>query len=311
MEQNRQSISATLVRGLLESGKTTWIADFLREDPLPKPVLVIACEEGLEELPSLDGVHCVYIDGEADMTRERFLALEDQYQPASIVIECNAMWRAVGFAMPLRWRPERTVALLDGSMLPVQLSNLRTFLGPVLSRCDEIHINRLPSPEALRSCKASLRALLDNPKVVRLHCADGAHNLDDVPDDVPYDLDQPVVTIAPEHFVYWFHDCRDHPDRYNGKVIAVEGTVKRGPQLGQGEFAIGRMAITCCEADMSFLGYLAHYDGIESLERFAHVAVEARMTYRYLRQYDDVAPYLEVLRLTEHRPQQDYVSAIF
>ena len=65
MEQNRQSISATLVRGLLESGKTTWIADFLREDPLPKPVLVIACEEGLEELPSLDGVHCVYIDGEA------------------------------------------------------------------------------------------------------------------------------------------------------------------------------------------------------------------------------------------------------
>lgn len=77
MEQNRQSISATLVRGLLESGKTTWIADFLREDPLPKPVLVIACEEGLEELPSLDGVHCVYIDGEEDMTRERFLALED------------------------------------------------------------------------------------------------------------------------------------------------------------------------------------------------------------------------------------------
>ena len=62
------------------------------------------------------------------------------------------------------------------------------------------------------------------------------------------------------------------------------------------------MAITCCEADMSFLGYLAHYDGIEALERFAHVAVEARMTYRYLRHYDDVAPYLEVLRLTEHRP---------
>ena len=76
--------------------------------------------------------------------------------------------------------------------------------------------------------------MLDNPKVVRLHCADGEHGLDDVPDDVPYDLDQPVVTIAPEHFVYWFHDCRDHPDRYNGKIIAVEGTVKRGPQLGPG-----------------------------------------------------------------------------
>lgn len=311
MKQNHQTIPVTLIRGLLESGKTTFLRRFLADSPPQKPILVIACEEGLEELEPMEGVTCVYIDGEEDMTRQRFEALEEQYHPASIVIECNAMWRAVGFAMPLWWRPERTVALLDGSMLSMHLSNLRAFLGPVLSRCDEIHINRLTTPQQLEGCKASLRALLDDPRVVRLHCGEQEYTLDDVPDRLPYDMDAPVIAIGPENFVFWYLDCRDHPKRYAGKVIALSGTVKRGPQLHPGEFAIGSLAITCCEADMRFLGYLAHYDGLEDLPRFAHVAVEARMEYRYLRQYGGEAPYLEVLKLTEQEPQQDYVSAIF
>ena len=313
MEQTHPTIPVTLVRGLLEAGKTTWIRETLQKAPVPpgERLLLIACEEGLEEWDETPGVTAVLLDGEAELDRTYFTELEARHRPTAVLIECNAMWRAVGFAMPRWWRVVRTVALLDGSMLPVQLGNLRAYLGPMLARCDEIHVNRLTVPEQLRACKASLRPLLDRPEAVYLHCRDGEYGLEDVPDLVPYDLERAVVPIAPEHFVYWFYDCRDHPGRYEGKIVALEGTVKKAPHLPPGVFALGRVAVTCCEADMQFLGYLGRYDAIDAVAQFAWVAVEAKITYRYLRQYGGTAPFLEVLRLTETPPEASAVPTGF
>ena len=36
-------------------------------------------------------------------------------------------------------------------------------------------------------------------------------------DEMPFDIDAPVIDILPEDYGIWFVDSMDHPDRYVGK----------------------------------------------------------------------------------------------
>ena len=40
-------------------------------------------------------------------------------------------------------------------------------------------------------------------------------------DDVPYDLNAPVIEIPREDYGIWYVDVMENPDRYKGKVIEL------------------------------------------------------------------------------------------
>ena len=77
----------------------------------------------------------------------------------------------------------------------------------------------------------------------------------------------------------------EHPDRYDGKNITYTGMVMRPNDFPEGFFVPGRMAMTCCANDMTFLGYACKYEGASKLIERQWVKVTATI------KIEEFAPY--------------------
>lgn len=312
-----QFIPVTLIRGFLDAGKTTLINRLAGDGSLYSDkdhILLLSCEEGEtafdDAVLAQKNLTVIGLEDESYLNREYLEQLDSFHMPSKVIIECNVMWKMVEFELPQNWKTDKRIAVLCGPTLGLYLDNMRAFLGPMLSRCDQIFINRCDSggPDMLCPVKAKLRPLLDNTPAVLIESRGGFYDFDAVRDIIPYPLEDDPVVITPENYVYWYYDCQDHQSRYEGRRISVEASVKKSPFLGTGGFALGRIAITCCEADMEFLGYTAYYDSIESIPQFAHVHAEARIRYRFMKNYNAVMPYLEVLGMEPLSPDDSAVT---
>mgnify|MGYP007000006915 CR=1 FL=1 len=52
-------------------------------------------------------------------------------------------------------------------------------------------------------------------------------------DDVPYDLDAPVIEIPREDYGIWYVDMMENPARYRGKVIEITAKVLKPSDFRQ------------------------------------------------------------------------------
>lgn len=298
----KDTIPVILVRGFLDAGKTTWINHMAASGRLDLDhLLVLSCEDGetaFDNTVFQEHTTFIHLEDESQLKQEYLCQVASCCHPSVIVIECNTMWKMIEFEFPENWETVKRIAVLSAPTLGLYLDNMRALLGPMLSRCDEILINRCsPDVHMLSPCKAKLRPLLDNISNVTIESQNGHYGFDAIEDIIPYKIDQNVITVTPEDYVFWYYDCQDHRDRYEGKQIILNASVKKTPHLNSGEFALGRIAITCCEADMSFLGYLAHYDKIALFPQYASVHARAMIHYRFIRSYNAVMPYLEILSM--------------
>ncbi len=75
-------------------------------------------------------------------------------------------------------------------------------------------------------------------------------------DEMPFDIDAPMIDILPEDYGIWFVDAMDHPDRYVGKTVHFKARAMKPRGMGSKFFVPGRTAMTCCADDTTFLGYI-------------------------------------------------------
>ena len=76
-----------------------------------------------------------------------------------------------------------------------------------------------------------------------------------------------------------------------------------------GMFAPGRFVMTCCEADITFMGIPCRWPGAEKLEARSYVMVEATVSVRYHNLYRGVGPILTATSVTPAPPaEQDVVT---
>ena len=68
--------------------------------------------------------------------------------------------------------------------------------------------------------------------------------------------------------------------------------VLKSPEFPKNYFVPGRMAMTCCEADMTFLGFVCKAREARLLETGKWVKVRAKMAYEYWQDYDGIGPVL-------------------
>ena len=104
----------------------------------------------------------------------------------------------------------------------------------------------------------------------------------------------------------------DHLDRYLGKKIRYLAQVMKPDGVGADYFVPGRMAMTCCAEDMSFLGYLCRYDKASELENKDWITITARVDKAALPEYEGhegpVLEALEVVPAKEPSPRDQVIS---
>ena len=246
------------------------------------------------------------MDSLADMTPERLEELELLYNPERVLMEWNGMWNQDDLRLPPDWMVYQQITIIDGSTFDLYLKNMKPLLGAMVRNSELIICNRCDGLEDLEGYRRTLKAMNNSCEII---FEDEEGEIEEISEaDLPYDMTADVIQIPSKAYGIWYIDCMDKPDRYRGKVVEFTGMVLKSPNFPKNYFVPGRMAMTCCEADMSFLGYVCKAREARNLETREWVRVRARIEYEMWSDYGKVGPVLYAESVTKAEPIQEIVQ---
>lgn len=301
-----------LINGFLEAGKTQFLQFTMEQEYFQAEgkTLLIVCEEGDTEydpdLLSRTRTSVVYVDSLEEITPARLEELELLYNPERVLMEWNGMWNQDELKLPKDWTIYQQVTIIDGSTFDLYVKNMKPLLGAMVRGSELIICNRCDDVEDLEGYRRTLLAMNNQVEIV---FEDGEGEITEISEaDLPYDMSADVIEIKPEAYGIWYIDCMDKPDRYRGKVVEFTGMVLKSPNFPKNYFVPGRMAMTCCEADMTFLGYVCKAREARLLETKQWVKVRARIEYEEWQDYGGVGPVLYADFVEQTEPIKEIVQ---
>ena len=304
-----------IINGFLESGKTEFIC-YTLDQPyfrIKGRTLLIVCEEGEieyeERLLKKSRTDMVVIDEEEEFNTSHLIELEKKYNPERIIIEYNGMWNFKNLKLPFHWTIEQQITTIDASTFPMYFTNMKSLLAEMLRKSEMIIFNRCDNVEDLSSYKRNVKAINQQADII-FEDAEGEIN-QIFEDDLPYNLDDPILELDNEGYGIWYLDSLDNLERYIGKTVQFVGMVLKPQEFPTGYFVPGRMAMTCCAEDMAFLGFACEYDKSDKLTDKQWVKVTAKVAKEYFADYGGEGPVLKAISVEQTKaPKEEVISFI-
>ncbi|MGI6069493.1 MAG: GTP-binding protein [Blautia sp.] len=307
MEEIR--VPVYLMTGFLESGKTSFLNFTIAQDYfyIDGTTLLILCEEGEEEYDPqiLKASHTVVeiIEKEEDLTTERLSAMEVLYQPERVIVEYNGMWlvsKLEQMQLPEGWGIEQHITTVDASTFPMYLNNMKSQFMDMVRNADMVVFNRCKQGDPLASYRRGIKVA--NQKV-QIIFEDEEGEIDDIFDgEMPFDMNAPIIDIAPEDYGIWFVDAMDHPDHYEGKTVRFQGRVLKPRPISSQCFIPGRTAMTCCADDTTFIGFICKSADTPKFSKGDWVEVTAKIAVENQSAYRGYGPVLYAEKVTACEP---------
>ncbi|MED9883303.1 TIGR03943 family putative permease subunit [Blautia sp.] len=290
---NEITVPIYLLTGFLESGKTSFLNFTLQQDYFYTEgrTLLILCEEGEEEYDKavleMSNTVVEVIEKEEDLTPDRLAAMDILYQPERVIIEYNGMWLVSNFEKmekPAGWGIEQQITCVDASTFQMYMANMKSIFMDMVRGSDMVVFNRCKKEDPLATYRRGIKVANQRAEVI---FEDEEGELDDIfQDEMPFDVNAPVIEILPEDYGIWFVDAMDHPETYVDKTVKFKARVMKPRGMGSKFFVPGRTAMTCCADDTTFLGYVCKSAFAPKLnpgqwvEVTAKVGIENRMEYQ-------------------------------
>ena len=287
--------------GFLDSGKTKFIQETLEDERFNsgERTLLLICEEGEEEYdPSTYPHKAVYpevIDQET-VTTEELDALQKKHHAQRVILELNGMQMIVPFyqKMPRDWELAQEVMFADATTILGYNANMRSLVVDKLSGAEMVVYNRMEKTADKMPLHKLARALNRRIDIVYDY-TDGTTEFDDIPDPLPFDLNAPVVEIQDDDYALFYRDVTEEPKKYDGKIIRFKGQVARLKSDKPGMFAPGRFVMTCCEADIQFMGLPCKWADCRKLEMRSWVTVQAKVQVKHHPLFKGIGPILNAI----------------
>jgi hypothetical protein len=301
--------------GFLDSGKTKFIQETLEDERFNsgERTLLLICEEGEEEYdPSTYPHKAVYpevIDQET-VTTEELDALQKKHHAQRVILELNGMQMIVPFyqKMPRDWELAQEVMFADATTILGYNANMRSLVVDKLSGAEMVVYNRMEKTTDKMPLHKLARALNRRIDIVYDY-TDGTTEFDDIPDPLPFDLNAPVVEIQDDDYALFYRDITEEPKKYDGKIIRFKGQVARLKSDKPGMFAPGRFVMTCCEADIQFMGLPCKWADCRKLEMRSWVTVQAKVQVKHHPLFKGVGPILNAIDVTPaSAPKQEVAT---
>lgn len=309
----KKEVLVYLITGFLESGKTSFMKEVIEEGQFAdgKVSLYICCEEGVEELEEelllKNNIKLRNVEEEDEITREYFDKCEEYVKPSRVLIEYNGTWdpEKVMNAMPEHWVLAEGIALVDATTFEQYLSNMKQMMTRQFTYADLIIFNRSDESMNLAGYKRKARAVNRRSQVV-FEMKDGSVN-GDIKEELPYDINAPIIDITDEDYGIWYLDAFENPDVYEGKKVRFKGVVFKPKKSKSDVFVPGRFCMTCCEADIQFYGFPCRYDGAGKLKEKQVISVTASMSSAMSKNYGRPAPVLIAENIESTEPPADEI----
>ena len=251
----------------------------------------------------------MYVDDFSQLTPQYLKELEAIYRPERVLLEWNGMWNQDELKLPEDWVVYQQITIIDGSTFDLYVQNMKPLLGAMLRNSELVIVNRCDgiADEKLTSYRRTIRAMSRDSEIV-LEDKEGEIEQATLEEDLPYDLNAEVIEIKPEDYGIWYIDCMDQPERYVDKVVEFTAMVLKSPKFPKGQFVPGRMAMTCCEADMTFLGFMCKWQDAEKYKTKQWVRVRAKVGVEYQRDYHGEGPVLYGISVEPAKEIKDVVQ---
>ena len=304
-----------LVTGFLESGKTTFLDFTLQQEyfAIDGKTLLILCEEGEEEYDmdklKLTNTVVEVIEDEEDLTPQRLAAMDIIHQPERVVIEYNGMWLVSKFEqmeLPEGWGIEQEITCVDATTYQVYMANMKSLFMDMIRNTDMVVFNRCKEGDPLPAYRRGIKVANQSAEVI-FENEEG--EMDDIfQDEMPFDINAPIIEIPPEDYGIWFVDAMDNPDKYVDKIVRFKGRVMKPRGMGSKFFVPGRVAMTCCADDIRFYGYPCNLGRAAQITQRSWKKVTVKFEYEAYRPMVPKQPVLYMLEMeSAEKPEEEVV----
>ncbi len=302
-----------VINGFLESGKTEFIVYTLAQPyfQLKGKTLLLLCEEGEieyeEKLLKESNTILELIWEESNFTPSKLMELDKKYKPERIIIEYNGMWNFKNMKLPWHWSIEQQITCIDASTFPMYYTNMKSLLAEMVRKSELIIFNRCDGISDLASYKRNIKAVNRQAEII---FEDANGEIDEIfEDDLPYSLQDDPIVLDNTGYGIWYIDSMDHLERYLNKRIQFTAQVMKPENFPADYFVPGRMAMTCCAEDMSFLGYVCKYADAAALKMRDWVKVTAVVKKEYWEDYKGEGPLLHAEKVEKVKaPKEEVIS---
>lgn len=306
------NVPVYIFTGFLESGKTTFIIDTLKDPGFSEgeKTLVIVCEEGETEYDEvmLAATNSVveYVDSPEALSHDYFVSMHKKHKPHQVIIEYNGTWpmkALLDLEPPKQWVVAEILSTADASTFDQYMANMRSILLDQFSESDVLIFNRCTADTPKASYKRTMRA---NNRKVRIIFENSDGTIDDrIEEELPYDLNADLIKIEDDDFGIWYIDAMEHPEKYDGKKVSFKGMVFKNKKMGKTMFVPGRHVMTCCADDIAFFGFLCKCKDNSKLEIKTWVNVEADIKIEYVEEYHGDGPVLYLRSFEKCQPPEE------
>ena len=289
-----------IINGFLDSGKT----DFFRYT-IGQPyfrtkgkTLLIVCEEGEndyeEKLLKSTNTILEKIEDEEDFNPDNLIALDAKYNPERILVEYNGMWNYRNMRLPVMWKLEQQITVIDASNFELYFSNMKSLLAEQIRNSDLILFNRCDGfNEKLPAFKRNVKAVNQQAEVI-FEDRNGEVDVT-LDEDLPFDLKADPIELNNYGYGMFYLDALEHADRYKGKKVRFKALVAKPKDLPKGRFVPGRLSMNCCAQDMQFLAFACDYDKTDELNEKDWVEVTAEVGKEFVKEYNGEGPVLKAV----------------
>ncbi|MBO5713710.1 MAG: hypothetical protein J6R88_05910 [Clostridia bacterium] len=275
-------LPVVIIRGILESGKTTFITDSLVNGDFGDVgrALVISQEDGEIEydanyLKTANATH-VILNKLSDWNENNINDIISTYKPQVVFIETNEMWDFNNLTMPRYFDIQQTITIIDGETFSLYLANMRQKFNDMVRSSDLVIINRCTETPATSQLKRNVKMMNQNAYVIAVDYTGKQLNL---PSDLPFKVDGEEITLTLSDFGAWYIDTFESKARYENKIVEFDCMAMFNKKLPPRSFIAGRMAMTCCADDIQVLGHLCAFPKGFSVKNKSWIHLKARVHY--------------------------------
>ena len=313
-----QDTPVYLVTGFLESGKTKFIQETLQDPRFGEGerVLVIACEEGEEELdPTLFATQEVFyevIEDAEDMSPETFIKLQKKHNATKIIIEYNGMWQLSELFenAPEHWIIGQNILFFDSATFLAYNANMRSLVVDKIQNSDMIIFNRITPVMDPMDFHKVVRGLSRQTTIIYEKIT-GEVAYDEIVDPLPYDKEADVIVIEDRDYALFYRDlCECMPD-YDGKTVRFKALVANESTLGTGTMLVGRHVMTCCADDIQYTPVVCKWQKSDSWRSYDWVEVEGRIEIRHHKMYEGKGPVLIAKKVISATPADPALATFY
>ena len=293
-----EQLPVFVINGFLEAGKTQFMKFTMQQEYFKTEgnTLLIVCEEGDEEYDEklLSSTHTTikYIEDIKDFTIQNMEKFTKEVNPERILIEWNGLWEQDKLEIPDIWFINQMITIYDTSTLDLYIKNkdLKAYMGKMLINSELVICNRADNidEDILSTYHLQIKAMAPNAEII--FEGEEGEITGDFSINLPYNLDDKKLIIKPEEYGVFYIDIMDRTEKYDTKEVEFTAQVVRPEGIGDDVLITGRRAMTCCEADIRFLGFVCKYRGAKNFKNKDWVKIKGKIKVEVNKQYRAKGP---------------------